>query len=253
MDSDLKMYKGVLVRKDNPSDAGMVKECLANYSDMKIDSESVVLDLGAHVGGFAVMAINRGIKRYIGVEADQENFGILSKNIQRVIEHMAISTREKVPECCLFSGATTTLQDPYVTFYTRRSKQAKCSGSATPRKVTKALDPVQVPNWNVDNLIAAHTPTHIKMDIEGAEIDILKTWDYIIPDGVEEIAIEIHSTPYCMEYETQHHQKILDQGFKLVHARPNHGFKNKGKEWTCFGETHNSVLFGFDLLYSRRQ
>jgi hypothetical protein len=53
---ELETYKGVFYRKGNETDKGMIREAYRNYKFFNLDKNSVVLDLGAHIGSFAAIS-----------------------------------------------------------------------------------------------------------------------------------------------------------------------------------------------------
>jgi hypothetical protein len=48
------------------------------------------------------------------------------------------------------------------------------------------------------------------------------------------------------------YNKKIEKQFELVRAEPNHGFFNKGSNREMFDVKSNSVLYGFDLFYRRK-
>lgn len=238
---ELKNYKGVLVRKDYGNDKTIVNECLKNYTHFKMDENSTVLDLGGHIGGFGVLCRNANVKKYVAYEADAENFEVLTANMngfdRAELNHSAVSA----------------LKDDHLTFYIRPSKQSKCSSTICPSKVNKGMTRVDVKNTYIEDVFSKYEPTHVKMDIEGAEKDILVLWNNQVPRFIKQLAIEIHAPGYVKQFEDVIHPEFVKQGLKLIHASPVHGFINKGKQWDHFGHSHTSVLFGFDLLYVRNE
>lgn len=239
---DLKKFKGVWVRPGDAADKPMVNECRKNYVNFKFDDQSRVVDLGCNIGAFAVMCREAGVKFYHAFEANEANFKVATMNVlsedlsyQYGITHAAVSA----------------LKDPTVTFYNRGSKQASCSGTIVPSAIKSNMTPVVVTNIFIDDIINEFQPTHLKIDIEGAEKDILKYWDYVIPSCVQELSLEIHALTYCKKFYESYNKKIQKQ-FELVRAEPNHGFFNKGSNWEMFDIKSNSVLYGFDLFYRRK-
>lgn len=51
---------------------------------LKLLPEDVVLDIGAHIGSFAYLALDRGAGRVVAVEPDPDNFNYLRHNLQDV-------------------------------------------------------------------------------------------------------------------------------------------------------------------------
>lgn len=234
--TDLKLYKGVLIRPSDASDKPMINDCLKNYRHFTLSEDSRVLDLGGHIGSFSVMCRRAGVRDYRVYEANKSNYEVLQKNAS------AYDARY---------SAVSASRDPTVTFYHRKSKQASCSGTMAPSAVRSNMVPETVPNAFIDDVIEEFKPTHVKMDIEGAEKDILALWNYRLPSCVREFALEIHTASYCKQFYSTY-TKLIEQEFDLVFADPAHGFINKGSDWEMFGFKANSVLYGFDLFYRRK-
>ena len=236
---ELKLYKGLWTRKDNGSDREMINDCIKNYRHFTFDENSVILDLGAHIGGFAAAVCEgKPFKSYIGYEADCENFELLEMNVSS--EDMYI-----------VNSAVSASEGESIYFYKRNSKRAKTSSSVCPQSINKSMERVAVPNTYINSIIMNYNPTHIKMDIEGAEKDILELWNHEFPQNVQEISLEIHGAKYIQYFEEVIHPKLLEK-FDLIDTAPAHGFINKGNDWKHFEHECNSVLFGFDLFYRRK-
>lgn len=239
---NLKIFKGVWVRPDDAADKRMVNECRKNYVHFKFDEQSRVVDLGTNVGAFGVMCREAGVRFYHGFEANEANFKVASINVL---------SDDPAYKYGITHAAVSALKDPTVTFYNRGSKQASCSGTMAPNAIKSNMTPVVVENIFIDRVIEEFQPSHLKMDIEGAEKDILRHWDYVVPSCVREFSLEIHAPSYCKKFYETYGKKIEEQ-FDLVQAEPCHGFFNKGSEWEMFGMKKNSVLYGFDLFYRRK-
>lgn len=240
MTTNLKQYKGMWVRPTDASDKPMVNECLKNYTRFNLNRDSVVLDLGGHIGTFAKMCRDAGVLQYDVYEPDEDNFAVLTNNVW---SDDGIYRAHK--------GAVSVKKDSEVTFYIRSSKQSSCSGTAAPSRVNSSMTPVTVKNFFIDDIISQHLPTHLKMDIEGAEKEIFEHWNFQVPGCVDEWAVEIHTKSYCERFFNEYAPRF-ETHMELVSATPVHGFIGKGSDWKMFGHEHNSVVYGFDLFYRRR-
>ena len=236
-----KLYKGVTIRHDpiyESTDRGMVNECLQNYTYFSLDENSVVLDLGVHCGGFAHMCKEANVHGYLGIEALKSNYECALNNLPA--------------NACLINAAVSNSDAEEIAFYIRNSKQFSCSATVNPAKVTKALTKTLVKNHNIHAVLKMGKWTHIKMDIEGAEKDFLNK-DFIVPDSVREMSLEVHSEKYILDFEANQQKYILEQGFELTSATPNYGFAGKDPVMReAFGVEYTGSLFGFDLFYTRK-
>ena len=96
-----------------------------------------------------------------------------------------------------------------------------------------------------------YKPTHLKIDIEGAEIDWLLDSKGIFPDYVQQISIEVHAvkgvTAYSECFDT------INKNFEHLHIIPITGFKNGNiKEFPKLGITYSGTLFGIDIFMRRK-
>ena len=244
--SELKLYKGVWTRPDSPCDSKMVKECLDNYKHFTFTPESRVLDLGGNIGAFGWMALKAGVlpKNYMVYEPDPENLLVLQKN--NPDPH--INIRQKV---------VTMSRERVLTFYKNESGNAACSGTATPvserakghRKVR-----FDVANDYLPDVIEKFQPTHLKMDIEGGEHDWLVETKGIIPDYIQQFALELHGV-HTTEFFDKECYVNLVKHFDFVHVEPNFGFVNENAESWEFpnlGIKGKGALFGVDMFLRRK-
>ena len=191
---------GLYLRPDT-WDANIVAE-QRHYKLLNIVSGSVVLDLGAHIGSFALWAFKQGALIVYSFEPDQENFSILYQNwessIHRnvwVIQNVAVSTKAewKVLYRIVNNTGMHTLIQP--------RKYAETSGILT-ASFENVLD-------------AVPSPTHIKIDIEGEERNLNTA-----------ILSKLDKCSLAIEYHLQDeeglrdcivcHQVLQSAGFNLV-------------------------------------
>ncbi len=166
---------GYFVREDT-FDSSSIRECFRNYSDIDV-SGKVVLDLGANVGGFTKMAVERGAKAVIAVEPCPDNFQILSMNS---------------PTSTNLNGAVSEHQDAVCEFYYATSKRNSVSSSTSKRRNASGSS-ITVNSYNFAALLETYKPQVLKIDIEGKEYDLFDSID-AIPEFVETVAIEFHRT-----------------------------------------------------------
>ena len=70
--------RGLQVR--HPVDRRMIKDCIRNYGDFELNEDTVVLDLGCNIGGFQYWLKDSPIKRYIGIDAFEDNINFYRAN-----------------------------------------------------------------------------------------------------------------------------------------------------------------------------
>jgi FkbM family methyltransferase len=230
-------YKGVFCR-NIAADKNMIKECNKHYKDFTLNSESRVLDLGTHVGGFAKICQDAGVQNYMGFEANDITFDILKQNIKN--ENYKI-----------FHSAVSASEDKEISFHVNENPGSNISGSVIKKRGSRYGKNLllTVKNTNFKDIIDEFQPTHIKMDIEGAEIEIIEKYD--IGDLTQEFFVEVHKAKPSLYFYENLHPKILDQGFKLINAEPFVGFPGNNTTWSGFGYSGKGYLWGFNVFYKR--
>lgn len=250
---ELVCYKGLLVRKNRKDDRNMIKECRDVYRYFDFRAKDVVLDLGVNVGGFAAMAIDAGVKQYVGVEADPENAYIAEKNIASCVSRSAGSCKQTV----LLVGAASASTAKTLTFAQTESGNSKCSGSIVLNKRNERFRTIRykVKNYNLDELFATYKPSLVKMDIEGAEYPWFESNKGKFPRCVREIALDLHGEKGIHRFESEWLGEIL-KDFELVHAQANTAFEGNKKLRYAFpmlGIKGTGKVYAMDVFFRRRQ
>ena len=152
--SDEKVYKEIFE-----------KRCYRKPSvNFDIGEGETWVDLGGHIGLFALYAISKGAKKVIVYEADKDNFDLLTENIilnnlqDKIIPHHSAVVDDNI------LGDDTTIsiwksKNPSVNY--RNSINKKSNGTEI---IVPAIKFNSVVTDDIDGL---------KIDIEGAEVDIL--------------------------------------------------------------------------------
>lgn len=149
---------------------------------------AVVLDIGAHVGAFTLMALNAGAKLVVCIEPGSPSVALLKQNIAPVIDRCKV----------IHAGVT---HDPKVFKLTLRylSHNRSMAGAKTWYKRS-------APSWNgvpyvyeeveavyFQWLLKSFKPRVIKLDCEGPEYDCIESLK-TMPRCVKAIAVEWHKT-----------------------------------------------------------
>lgn len=237
----MKKYKGVYVREGFKVDKSMVKDCLTHYKHFTFDEKSVVMDMGANIGGFAHMLKDTPIKEYIAFEPDPSNHTVLVANAD-----------DLKCQTILFCAAVSTSYDYFLTFHQNESGNAKCSGTVRPKRKRSVM--YQVANYNISNVIDHYHPTHLKIDIEGAELDWLEMNKGILPD-VQEIALEIHTETGVKKFENEWYHNVIKQ-FDIIEVIPNMGFIKPDSPVTYLPNLQielKGAVFGIDLFLRKKK
>jgi len=148
--------------RDNKSDEWVIKEVINPNTYQKalnINKNDIVLDLGLNIGAFAVFWGYKA-KQCFAYEPEIENFNIAKKNIDL----------NNIKNCTLINSAVTGSDEKHTYFYVGLGSR-KDGHSILPfrgRKKTK------VSCLNINDILKATKANKIKIDIEGAEYEVIK-------------------------------------------------------------------------------
>ena len=163
----------------NYEDALVIHEIFERqiYKSLEINSNDIVLDLGAHVGAFAVWACEQGAKKVVSVEPYPINYRLLVKNAKNF-------PIETIHAAVVGDGCKTT------TLFVQGHSQSNTIVEA--RRPHGRDHRIEVPTISFDALLREYRPTKMKMDIEGGEYAIF------LPDpprafrSVRRVIAELH-------------------------------------------------------------
>ena len=168
---------------------------------LPITKDSVVVDLGAHIGSFTVLAAQIASK-VVAFEPVPSNYRLLKANIERnglknaVLYQMAISGVSGFREICICEDASTGTHS----FYSE-------SGSTSKQRVqTISLE---------DLMKKESLPTidFLKVDCEGAEHDIFGNMNAETAAKIRSIAMETHEVP--VESSIDLPSRLRELGFEV--------------------------------------
>lgn len=189
-------------RANNFGDDYTIKENLTHhqYKQLKLSKDDVVLDLGGHIGTFAV-SIASEVGNVFSVEMDVENYAYLKQNIAEYTNINIINV------ACVSQSASGGLLKEY--------RAAKNSGSHSLYVKRGRGDPYFVDGMSLSTIIGLIAPlqvTTIKCDVEGAEYDIFD--QYVVPASVKQIVMELHlSKKGWKEEANKLRDNLVKQGF----------------------------------------
>jgi FkbM family methyltransferase len=157
-------------------DKNMIVDCITNYITPEIDfTDKVCLDLGGNVGGFTKVAIDGGAKAVYTVECDIRNY-----------EKMVESFKDE-PKANIIHAAVSDSTAQTIRIFKGNSQQAHCSVSIMKR--SKFADYDEVTNVHISTLLKKYQPDIIKIDIEGAEYQIIEFVEAYQPEA---LFVELH-------------------------------------------------------------
>ena len=230
-------YRDVWIRKGWRVDQDMVRDCQKHYAHFMFDEDSIVVDFGANIGGFAQMVGESPALEYHGFEPDPDNMTLLAKNTKNF-------SKSRLLQCVVSNS-----NEPELTFHQNNSARSACSGSVAPARARPNQTTVR--NVHIDNVIRDVQPTHLKMDIEGAELDWLDAHGGKLPDCVQEFALEIHGRYSDMDSMWLPKMK---ENFEVIHIYPNYGFVNATADHHVYPNMEIDIqgrMFGIDIFMRR--
>jgi FkbM family methyltransferase len=178
-----------------------------DYDALNIQPGDTVLDLGAHIGSFAVRACDKfKAGKVISLEPAAFNFEILEMNA---------ASRPIIPIKAAVTSDPEKLRLGEAKFWLYRGW---ASGANSLRQRRGRTEFEMVPVVSLHSLIEEYSPRVVKIDIEEEEYNLdVSAFFY-----VEAVAMEIHLIR--REYRNVHgpalYQKFIDAGFRSI-KKPN--------------------------------
>jgi FkbM family methyltransferase len=155
----------------------MVREARREFGrKVPFGPDDVILDLGAHVGGYGCYVANT-VKNVVCVEAAPDTYEILKRNAGQYTNVTAIHS------ACIGDNR------PFVDLYLSKKHTGKGSCMASIVHTRGKGSSVQVPTVNFANLLTDYKPTMIKCDTEAAEYEY--DWSNL-PTHVHSVMLELH-------------------------------------------------------------
>lgn len=194
------LLEGCWTREDT-KDHVTVEEIFKNkvYKNLLPMSNDIVLDLGGHIGVFAVWAKANGAKEVYSFEPDDTNYQVLIKNSDTTF--------------ALFGAIVSNHKDETITFYKTPAKtENKVWGTLI--KKPRSKESITVPAYDFGQTLKVRKFTIIKCDIEGGEY--LLDWHSLAhAESVTKIMLEYHFFQKDFRDEFLKVHSILDYfGFK---------------------------------------
>ncbi|MBI2523567.1 FkbM family methyltransferase [Candidatus Woesearchaeota archaeon] len=192
--------------------------------DFNIKKDDVVVDIGANIGAFSVLAAKNATNGSIfAYEPDKENYEILKKN-------NALNNLHNV----FVSNLAVTGKRGYIDFFASKLNNGGHSIYSTDsKKVTKVKSTTLSDIFKINNLKKIN---YLKIDAEGAEYDALLNTPAPVIRKVDKIVLEYHN------YLDSAHNHI-----ELKDYLENNGFKVEISRNTLFRR-----MFGTGMIKARR-
>jgi FkbM family methyltransferase len=131
-----------------------------------VEENDTWIDIGGHIGLFALYAVSKGAKRVYVYEADHENYAMLTKNIKLNNLSNKVKCFRKAVVDDKGLGKNKSIQ-----LYKSKDPSVNYRNSIVPKKRGQAIS---VPAMKFNEVIQKHSDANgLKIDIEGAEVPIL--------------------------------------------------------------------------------
>jgi len=194
-----------------PKFAFLLKKDLAEknpFDELEIKKGDVVMECGCFIGTFASACIENGAATVISFEAEPRNFEFVSRNLTKY------GKRFKV-----FNNAIVGKFVPFVTIYSGGFRGCDSIINGNQGKTITRKSCVRAASFRGELLKIK--PSVLKMDIEGAEYEALKTLKNGDLKSIREMHIEFHKNPQ-RDIEMKAFEIFLNsQGFeKTIKSRP---------------------------------
>lgn len=201
----------VFIRPDT-TDIKVIKEVLSDnvYEKAKInfsiEKSDNWLDLGGNIGTFALLALSRGA-HVTTCEPEQDNLTILERNLTHNF---------KGKDWHIIPAAVTVKTSTDIDLYICKGEYNKYRHTVHAKRGRAT---VKVQNINIYDLLKSKKFNAIKMDIEGAEIEILET---LKPEDYVKYNISKLTFEYSFDIDDSIPRfmaiiRNLEQAFKTVH------------------------------------
>ena len=200
------LFGDTLLIRDGTHD-DKVLSGIGEYISLGIQSCDVVLDIGAHLGAFTNLALNKGASKVVGYEPHPDNLRVYRANY-------GTDSRVCIYECAVSDKIGT------ATLWVAEHKRTYAHSLEITKGYKGVLRrPIQVESVSWETAFSCD-PHIIKIDIEGSEFTLAISKP-IIPISVRSIAIEFHlsrkrwlgvSFPAVKSY-------LAEQGFTLVSSK----------------------------------
>ena len=192
----------------------MIKEVFLDnsykLSEEDVKNNSVLIDVGANIGTFSILAAKKGKCKVYAFEPHPENFKMLKENI--------VLNKDNLRGEIIPSDNAVSKDNSYIKFFV---DPVNFAGSSIVKPIGKAI---KVKAISLNEVFVKNKISHctlLKLDVEGAEYPILYNAPKNILSRIKKIVLEYHDVFYLPEYN--HEDLILflkKNGFRTVHKKP---------------------------------
>ena len=174
------------------------------FKDLPTPERATVMDCGAFIGTFTAACLEQRAWHVTCYEAAPKNAGILRMNMARYGTHVT-----------LIEKALTATDAQIVTL---NMSGFSGTNSILPPTTTKSKS-IEVPALNFRRELLRVRPQVLKLDVEGAEYDLLESLEVGDLASVESLFIEFHPIEDREELIDDISQFLVHEGFTIINAR----------------------------------
>lgn len=202
VDITAKGFVGPMKGRADTYDGYVMKEINKSYGLLKCEGK-IVVDIGANIGCFTKMALEKGAAHVISLEPEPNNYAMLDLNTAG--HHDRVS---------LYNSALTSKHDGEMELWLSTTGKNPGNSSTTFRRgrsstVIKAM--------SVDTLVELHPNMQVaKIDCEGAEYEFFVR--LMANTNLEQVALELHISGFGTAKAQELHDFMMFLGFEAVRA-----------------------------------
>jgi len=203
--NDVKLFVRTKNIFTKTTDISMVYECILRddyqLRNLNPPKESVIIDIGAHIGSFSIMASKKfSQSNILSFEPSPDNYSLLKKNVRI----------DKLENITIFNKA--------VTSHTQGIKiHINPLNSALNTMYGNIGKSIKIPSTTLKEIFTKNKINKcyfLKMDCEGAEYDIILNTPINILKKINKMVIEYHNPEYFGIKEKNYNLKNLIQHLK---------------------------------------
>lgn len=194
--------------RDHRWDRYILKE--NSYGAVPITENDTVIDVGGHIGVFTRMALSKGAK-VISYEPDLDNHRLLQMNAAEYSVNSTIVRAAVVADDSDFAAAG------YAALWVDADGTGDSSRSALHSlyRTRGSRLPVNVPVAKWSEVLTNHSPTILKVDVEGAELTYDWSMVSLCPD-LRYVALEIENKGNKRENKKKIIDDLSNAGFEMI-------------------------------------
>ena len=218
---DIRLGNVTVTCRDETMDKEISRKVIEGecYREMNLRKADVLLDGGANIGAFSLWAYKKAAS-IIALEPEINNYTLLRRNLES----------NGVSNVAPMLGAIVGNNDRYRQLYVNLQRNQSSHSFLVRRGRNEQLTECQ----NINAIIAKYGITAIKLDVEGAELEILNAITEKKWENIRSLALEYHFNALRDKDHKLYYKmiKMLKTHFEHVHhIKPQ-------KHWTCIVLAH---------------